>query len=76
MKINKCHKLVCNLYVKKNYVIHARFLKQAFDHGIILRNVHEVIQFNQEAWLKEYININTELRKQAKITLKRISLNQ
>ena len=28
--------------------------------------MHKVIQFNQKAWLKEYIDINTELRKQAK----------
>ena len=28
--------------------------------------VHRVIQFNQEAWLKEYIDMNAELRKQAK----------
>ena len=28
--------------------------------------MHKVIQFNQKAWLKEYIDMNTELRKQAK----------
>ena len=33
---------------------------------MILKKVHRVIQFNQEAWLKEYTDINTELRKQAK----------
>ena len=27
MKINKCNKLVCNLYDKKNYVVHVRSLK-------------------------------------------------
>ena len=43
-----------------------RFLKQALNHGIILEKVPKVIQFNQEAWLKEYIDMNTELRKQAK----------
>ena len=32
----------------------------------MLKKVHRVIQFNQEAWLKEYIDINIELRKQAK----------
>ena len=36
------------------------------DHGLILKKVHRVTQFNQEAWLKEYIDMNTELRKQAK----------
>ena len=66
MKINKCNKLVCNLYDKNNYVVHIRSLKQAFDHGLILNKVHKVIQFNQETSLKGYIDMNTELRKQAK----------
>ena len=30
-----------------------------------LRNVHRIIEFEQEAWLKEYIDVNTELRKRA-----------
>ena len=75
MKINKCDKLPCNLHDKKNYVVHIRSLKQALDHGLILNKVHKVVQFNQEAWLKEYIILNTKLRKEAKIILKRISLN-
>ena len=41
-------------------------LKQALNHSLILKNVHRVNQFNQEAWLKPYIDMNTELRKQAK----------
>ena len=65
MKINKCSKLVCNLYGKNKYVVHIRSLRRALDHGLILKKVHRVIQFNQEAWLKEYIDMNTELRKQA-----------
>ena len=35
MKINKCNKLVCNLYDKINYVIHIRALKQTSNHGLI-----------------------------------------
>ena len=66
MKVNKCNKLVCNLYDKKNYVVYIRSLKQALNNGLILKKVHRVIQFNQEAWLKPYIDISTELRKQAK----------
>ena len=44
---------------------HIRSLKQALNHGLILKKVHSVLQFNQEAWLKPYIDMNTELRKQA-----------
>ena len=67
MKVNKCNKLVCNLHDKNNYVVHIRSLKQALNHALILKNVHRVIQFNQKALLKKYIDKNTELRKQAKI---------
>ena len=66
MKINKCSKLACNFYDKKNYVVHIRALKQALKHGLKLKKVHKVLQFNQEAWFKPYIGMNTELRKQAK----------
>ena len=66
MKTNKCSKLVCNLYHKKNYVVHIRSLKQALNHRLILKKVHRIIQFDQEAWLKPYIDMNTELKKQAK----------
>ena len=65
MKIDKIKKLVCNLHDKKNYVAHISVLKQALDHGLKLRKVHRVIEFNQKAWLKEYIDVNTELRKKA-----------
>ena len=33
---------------------------------LILKKLHGVIQFNQEAWLKEYIDMNTKLRAKAK----------
>ena len=49
MKINKCSKLVCNLYDKENYVVLIRALKQALTHGLKLKKVHNVIQFYQEA---------------------------
>ena len=63
MEINKCKKLVCNLYNKKKYVAHISTLKQALNHGLKLKKIHRVIEFNQEAWLKPYIDMNTELRK-------------
>ena len=66
MKIDKHKKLVCNLRNKKKYVVHIRSLKQALNHGLKVKKVHRIIEFNQEAWLKTYIDMNTELRKIAK----------
>ena len=66
MKIEKCNKLVCTVQDKEYYAVHIRALKQALSHGLILKKVHRVIQFNQEAWLKPNIDMNTELRKKNK----------
>ena len=63
MKINKCKNLVCNLYDKKKYVVHIKSLKQTLNHGLKFKKIHRVIEFNQKAWLKPYIDINTKLGK-------------
>ena len=63
--INNTKKLVCNLNDKKNYIVHINVLKQALDNGLKLRKIYRVIEFEQEAWLKEYIDVNMELRKKA-----------
>ena len=66
MEINKCKNLVCNLYNKKKYVVHITSLKQALNYGEKFEKIHRIIEFNQEAWLKRYIDMNTELRKLAR----------
>ena len=66
MKINGVKKLAPNLNDKKNYVIHIKVLNQALKLGLILEKGHHVIEFNQSAWFKPYINFNTWLRTQAK----------
>ena len=58
-KSKKCKKLVCNIHNKENYVVHIRVLKRALNHGLILKRVHKVIQFNQKALLKPYIDMST-----------------
>ena len=65
-KKKKCKKLVCNIHNKENYFIHIRALRKALNHGLILKKVHKIIQFNQKAWLKPYIDMNTKLRTDAK----------
>ena len=62
MKINGVEKLVPNLYYKRKYVIHIRALQQALDHGLVLEKIHRAIEFDQSAWMKEYIDFNTKLR--------------
>ena len=66
MKIDKCKKLVCNLLNKNKYTIHIKSLKQVLNHGLKFKKVHRIIKFNQKAWLKPYIDMNTELRKLAR----------
>ena len=66
MKIEKVEKLVANLHDKTEYVIHIRNLKQALNHGLVLKKVHRVIKFNQNAWLKPYIDMSADLRKKTK----------
>ena len=66
MKVNKCKKFVCNVFNKKKYVAHINTLKQVLNHGLKLKKIHRVIEFNQKEWLKPYIDMNTELRKAAK----------
>ena len=75
MEVNKRKKLVCNLLNKKKLVVHINALKQALNHGLKLKKIHRVIKFNQKEWLKPYIDMNTELRKEAKNDFKKDFLN-
>ena len=46
IKLGKIGKLVTNVHHKTEYVIHVRNLKQALNHGLILKKFHRVIKFN------------------------------
>ena len=66
MTINGVEKLVPILYYKKRYVIHIRALDQALKYGLVLERIHRAIEFKQSAWMKEYTDLNTKLRMEAK----------
>ena len=70
-KLGTVEKLFCSIKDKEKYIIHIRTLKQALNHGLVLKDVDRVIKFNQEAWLKLYIDMNTKLRKEAKNELEK-----
>ena len=59
------------------YLVHIRALKKTLNHGLIIKRVHKVIQFNQKASLKAYIEMNTKLRKETKNDfLKKLKSNE
>ena len=66
IKIEKVEQLVANLHDKTEQVMHIINLKQASNHGLVLKNIHRMIKFNQNAWLKPYTDMNRDLRKSKK----------
>ena len=65
-KYNGSNKLIPHLFEHKNYVIHYRNLKFIKDLGVEIGQVHNILSFDQSAWLKKYIDFNTQKRQQAK----------
>ena len=63
--VNKVEKLIPNLNDKKNYVIHHETLKLYLSLGLKLTKIHRGITFEESAWLKPYIDLNTNLRAKA-----------
>ena len=63
---NGVEKLIPNLRDKKKYVIHYKNLIQCLRLGMKLKRIHSGIKFVESAWMKPYIDMNTELRANAK----------
>ena len=63
--VNKVEKLIPNLNDKTKYVIHHETLKLYLSLGLKLTKIHRGITFEESAWLKPYIDLNTRLRAKA-----------
>jgi hypothetical protein len=59
-------KLCCTFFDKKDYVVNYRYLKLVLSLGVKLEKVNKVLQYEQKAFLKDYIMLNTNLRKASK----------
>ena len=62
----KTTKLIPTHFNKEKYVLRVRNLELYIELGLELTEIHSAIQFNESPLLAEYINFNTEERKQAK----------
>ena len=74
MKTEKTEIAVAYLLEQTKYVIHRRNLKQALNQELVLKRIHIMIKFNQNNWLKPYIDLNTDQRKKSKNDFKTLLL--
>ena len=65
-KYSTVPKLVPNLSNKKNYMVHHSALATSLRLGLKLTKVHRVLKLEEFAWMKPYIELNTNFRKEAK----------
>ena len=59
-------KLSSTFHDRKSYVLHFKNLKFYLSQGLILTNVHRVLQFQQKAFIKPFIEMCTLERQKAK----------
>ena len=61
-KYKPSHKLLLTQYNRSHYIVHFAVLKFYLAMGLTLNKVHRVIKYKQKAWLKEYIDFNSQQR--------------
>ena len=64
-KLGNVNKLILDLHDKKEYIVHYDILKYYISLGIKVSKIHSIISFNHKAWLKDYIDFNTNMRAKA-----------
>ena len=66
VKVGSVEKLIPTLRNKQNYIIHHKNLKQCEELGLKIKKIHKGVKFKEKPFMKKYIDLNTELRKNAK----------
>ena len=67
----KDKKLILDLLSKKNYKVYYKNLEYYLKLGAKVTKVHKILTFDEKSFLKEYIDLNTELRKNSKNDLEK-----
>ena len=65
VKVGSTNKLTPNLLSRENYAVHNRDLQYYLSKGLILTKARRILEFKQSAWMRPYIDFNTERRKEA-----------
>jgi hypothetical protein len=65
-KGDNCYKLCGTFNDKKDYIVHIKNLQLYLKLGLKLKRISRAIKFTQSAWLKPWIDLNTNFRKVAK----------
>ena len=64
--VNGVKKLIPNLHDEETYVVHHGALRCYLRNGMVLRKIHEGILYEEQDFMKKYIEINAEARKIAR----------
>ena len=67
----KDRKLILDLLPKKNYKLYYKNLEYYLKLGLIVTKIHRILTFDEKPFLKEYIDLNNELRKNSKNDLEK-----
>ena len=72
IKYNSTDKiLILDLLPKKNYKVYYKNLEYYLKLGLKVTKVHRILTFDKKPFLKDYIDLNTELRKKSKNDLEK-----
>ena len=64
--ISMTKKLISHLGERKNYVVHAQHLLTCKKLGVKIEKIHRILTFKQSSWVRSYIDVIAEKRKNAR----------
>lgn len=67
----KVGKILTTLEDKENYVVHYKTLQLYLQLGLKLKKIHKVLEFKQEAFMKPYVEFNSNMRQKATSTFEK-----